>query len=126
MAEEYLHAGNYQMAKRFFERIVQPYQKEGWWLVLASVQRSLLTCAIHLGQVLVANRKRPGHVRGGGGGGGEFTRQERVSLTNFRLPAAARFRRVLRRAPIRAPVRCRCRCSLSPLAPGARAPAASR
>ena len=68
MAEEYLHAGNYQMAKRFFERIVQPYQKEGWWLVLASVQRSLLTCAIHLGQVLVANRKRPGHVRGGGGG----------------------------------------------------------
>ena len=39
MAEEYLHAGNYQMAKRFFERIVQPYQKEGWWLVLASVQR---------------------------------------------------------------------------------------
>ena len=54
MAEEYLHAGNYQMAKRFFERIVQPYQKEGWWLVLASVQRSLLTCAIHLGQVLVA------------------------------------------------------------------------
>ena len=69
MAEEYLHAGNYQMAKRFFERIVQPYQKEGWWLVLASVQRSLLTCAIHLGQVLVANRKRPGHVRGGGGKG---------------------------------------------------------
>ena len=62
MAEEYLHAGNYQMAKRFFERIVQPYQKEGWWLVLASVQRSLLTCAIHLGQVLVANGKRPGHV----------------------------------------------------------------
>jgi hypothetical protein len=51
MAEEYLHAGNYQMAKRFFERIVQPYQKEGWWLVLASVQRSLLTCAIHLGQL---------------------------------------------------------------------------
>ena len=68
MAEEYLHAGNYQMAKRFFERIVQPYQKEGWWLVLASVQRSLLTCAIHLGQVLVANGKRPGHVRKGGGG----------------------------------------------------------
>ena len=125
MAEEYLHAGNYQMAKRFFERIVQPYQKEGWWLVLASVQRSLLTCAIHLGQVLVANGKRPGHGWVWGGGG-EFTRQERVSLTNFRLPAAARFRRVLRRAPIRAPVRCRCRCSLSPLAPGARAPAASR
>ena len=125
MAEEYLHAGNYQMAKRFFERIVQPYQKEGWWLVLASVQRSLLMCAIHLGQVLVANGKRPGHVCVWGGGG-EFTRQERVSLTNFRLPAAARFRRVLRRAPIRAPVRCRCRCSLSPLAPGARAPAASR
>ena len=41
----------------------------GWWLVLASVQRSLLTCAIHLGQVLVANGKRPGHVCVWGGGG---------------------------------------------------------
>ena len=82
MAEEYLHAGNYQMAKRFFERIVQPYQKEGWWLVLASVQRSLLTCAIHLGQVLVANGKRPGHVcvcvgGGGGVGGGEGSSPDR-------------------------------------------------
>ena len=80
MAEEYLHAGNYQMAKRFFERIVQPYQKEGWWLVLASVQRSLLTCAIHLGQVLVANGARMCVCvwgGGGGGGGGEGSSPDR-------------------------------------------------
>jgi len=39
MGQEYLHVQNYDMAKRFFERIITNYQKEQWWPVLAQVRR---------------------------------------------------------------------------------------
>ena len=48
MAQEYLYVQNYDMAKRFFERILPSYQKEQWWSVLAQIQRSLRECAVHL------------------------------------------------------------------------------
>ena len=48
MGQEYLHVQNYDMAKRFFERIISNYQKEQWWPVLAQVQRALRECAQQL------------------------------------------------------------------------------
>ena len=48
MGQEYLHVRNYDMAKRFFERIISNYQKEQWWPVLAQVQRALRECAQQL------------------------------------------------------------------------------
>ena len=49
MAEEYFYSQNYQMAKRFFERVAKTYQKEQWYTVLAHIQRCLRICAQQLG-----------------------------------------------------------------------------
>ena len=48
MAEEYHYIGNYEMAKRFFERVANIYQKERWWKVLSHIMRCLRTCAEQL------------------------------------------------------------------------------
>ena len=48
MAEEYFYAHNFEMAKRFFERVAKTYQKERWYSVLAHIQRSLRVCAQQL------------------------------------------------------------------------------
>ena len=48
MAEEYFYGHNYQMAKRFFERVAKTYQKERWYSVLAHIQRCLRVCAQNL------------------------------------------------------------------------------
>ena len=39
---------DYEMAKRFFERVAKTYQKEQWYTVLAHIQRCLRVCAIRL------------------------------------------------------------------------------
>lgn len=49
MAEEYFFTRNFQMAKRFYERVAVKYQKERWWTILARVQASLRACSLHLG-----------------------------------------------------------------------------
>jgi len=48
MAQEHLHSENYEMAKRFYERICKQYQKERWWFALAQIMRSLRECALQL------------------------------------------------------------------------------
>lgn len=52
MAQEYHYMGDYEMAKRFFERVASVYQKEKWWRVLGNIQRSLRNCAVHLTSLL--------------------------------------------------------------------------
>ena len=49
MAEEYFYAHDYEMAKRFFERVAKTYLKEAWHDVLAHIQRCLRVCAEQLG-----------------------------------------------------------------------------
>ena len=48
MAEEYYFAKEYEMAKRFFERVAKTYQKEGWYTILSHIQKCLRVCASHL------------------------------------------------------------------------------
>ena len=48
MAHEYLYVRNYDMAKRFYERILPSYQKEQWWALLAQIQTALRECALQL------------------------------------------------------------------------------
>ena len=51
MAQEYFHTHNFEMARRFFERICKSYQREKWWGALAHILRALRLCALELGQV---------------------------------------------------------------------------
>ena len=48
MAEEYFSSQDYEMAKRFFERVAKTYQKERWYTVLARIQHCLRVCARQL------------------------------------------------------------------------------
>ena len=47
--QEYFFAQDFEMTKRFFERVAKTYQKEGWYTMMAHIQRCLRVCAQQLG-----------------------------------------------------------------------------